>query len=158
MRRHDGAVRTRRSSGKPVSHTTLLNHYEWASSRNHGRQMRKVREENETLKLTLRIKQAIGVLLLAPLLAFGQAVTPPPPMPMSAQLRLLSQHLGKEANHFVMPVSVLVTQTVTTVYRLKFLRVIEVTADATNASMETNFLSLNRTSIVSCVTNTSPTP
>lgn len=84
----DGVVRTR--FRKPVSHATLLNHYEWASRRNHGREMRKVREENETLKLTLKIKQAIGILLFAPLLAFGQVITIDVPEGLQVAIRRVS--------------------------------------------------------------------
>lgn len=139
---------------KPVSHATLLNHYGWASARNHGREMRKVREENETLKLTVRLKQAIGILVLVPCLLFAEP--PMPPIPASARIRLINQQLGKEVNHYTLPVSLLVTQTVTTVTKLKFLRVIEVSATATNASMETNFLPMLPKTVLSCVTNSSP--
>lgn len=81
-------MRTR--TRKSIPYATLLNHFEWASARNHGREMRKARAENATLKLTLMgLKQSIGVLALVPCLVFAQ---PTPPLPMSVMQRQAQQN------------------------------------------------------------------
>lgn len=69
-------MRTR--TRKPLPLDTLLNHFDWAARRNHSKEMRKARDENQALKLALRLKQAMGILLLFPTLAFSQ---PTPPVP-----------------------------------------------------------------------------
>ena len=76
---------------------------------------------------------------------------------MSAQLRLLSQQLGKPINHYTMPVTVTVTQTVVTVYELDYMRYIRTRLETNNEiSMRTNFILLS-TNVLSSITNTSPT-
>lgn len=149
--------------------------------------MRKAREENEALKLALKIKQAIGILLLlAPLIAFGQGVTitipdgmqvaivrvstnavtnavaiaPPAPMRIGAKMAKAAELqppspvpppiLGKQFP-YISTCSALTTQSVTTVYEVKFLRAIERTA---GGALETNFATLQTNTVSVTQTNT----
>lgn len=88
---------------KPVSHATLLNHFEWASARNHGREMRKARQENETLKLALRLKQAMALVLFSPLLAFGQVNGVVVTVPEGTHVVVVRELTNKVAKHLVAP-------------------------------------------------------
>lgn len=79
--------------------------------------------------------------LLFPLALFA-AEPPAPPQPVD---------MGRQ-HPYLSSVSVLVTQTVTTVFQVKYLRSIEVQV-GTNTVYETNFMVM-RTNVVSVVTNT----
>lgn len=98
------------------------------------------------------------LLMLIPCLLFAQPQ--PPPIPASAELRQLIQ-MRQVRDDYAVPgtvITVLVTQTVTTVYELDYLRFTRAKANPTNinlVTMKTNWLVLG-TNPVSCVTNSSP--
>lgn len=98
------------------------------------------------------------LLMFIPCLLFAQP-QPPPPIPASAELRQLIQ-MRQVRDDYAVPgtvITVLVTQIVTTVYELDYLRFTRAKASPTNinlVTMKTNWLVLG-TNPVSCVTNSS---
>lgn len=74
---------------------------------------------------------------------------PQPPLPQITAM----QDLGRQSP-YLSSVSVVVTQTVTTVYELTYLRAIRVQASASNTTYKTNFLLMD-TNTISIQTNIS---
>lgn len=95
-------------------------------------------------------RKAAALFILAPCLLFAQE---PPPVPHSVFLR----ELGRPGNHYSMPITLTVTQTITTVYELDFMRYIRTRLGPSNVViMKTNYAPMIGTNVVSCVTNSSP--
>lgn len=101
--------------------------------------------------------------MFIPCLLFAQP-QPPPPIPASAELRQLlelRQQLGRE-NVYTMPVTVTVTQTVTTIYELDYLRFIRAkpihTNDLLSMTFKTNFFPLSTNVLISITNSSSVNP
>lgn len=127
--------------------------YRRAAAHYHKRAMSALRRERESLMHQLQ--RVATLLVLLPMALVAQP--PMPAIPQSVLERMAASSIGKQ-NPYTTIVDVRVTNVVTMVYDLSYMKAIRVFPPATNGGVfttKTNWLLMD-TNVVSVLTNTSP--